>query len=107
MLAERRRTHVALEVLTRGLVVESDRYEPGDRRERRPFGFGLTAPGGCLDIARRPHTDAAIRGIGTSNECREQRHKTNSFAMCVFHTSSSAMVRLVKRAPYPASRKQA
>jgi hypothetical protein len=43
----------------------------------------------------------AIAG-SASNECREQRNNKNSFASCVFHASSSAMVRLVKVPPYQA-----
>ena len=44
----------------------------------------------ALHVTRAVNAHCAAHGIGAGSECREQRQNKNSFAMCVFHTSSSA-----------------
>src|SRR2546430_12894431 len=91
VLTKWRRSHVALEMLTRGLVVHRHRHQPRDLSQRDAFlarrGGGR---GASQNFARRGWGDAAAHGIGTSGQRCEQHQNKSSFAMCVSHKSSSA-----------------
>src|SRR3979490_528074 len=77
-------------MLSRRLVVHRQRNQPCNFGQR---GSLLPSSGRRRirrDVLRGGGSYRAARGISTGNECREQRKNKNSFAMCVFHTSSSA-----------------
>src|ERR1700719_2263704 len=90
VLSKWSQAHVALETLSRGLVVHRHRHQLRDLRQRDAFIAWCHSGRLGYYVVRRGRTNRATGWVGTAKERPEQRENKNSVAICVSHTSSSA-----------------